>query len=106
MTNFEKRACEILEGLKPLKYSPILKGVSKVIGAPKKLDQALTSFFKGEMPDTISGGGVEKPSGAIEPEYSDLEKELILVLKKLKLNPRDPRLKKRADELRAELTKR
>ena len=105
MSKFEKRACEILEALKPIKYSPILRGISKVLGAPKKLDAALTAFTRGQMDEPISGGGVEKPSGVIEPEYSDLEKELILVLKKLKLNPKDQRLQKRAEDIRAELLK-
>ena len=105
MSMFAKRADEILEGLKPIKYSPILRGISKVLGAPRKLDSALTAFARGEMDEPVGYSGTQKKSGAIEPEYSDLEKELILVMKKLRLNPGDTRLQRRVEEIRQKLLK-
>jgi hypothetical protein len=102
--NFDKKYNEIIEGLKPISHSPILQTISKVLGKPREWDSALTRFARGEMPVTYGKAGVET-KGKLEPEYSDEEKELLLILKKLKLNPNDKFLQKRAEELRTKLLK-
>ena len=110
MNNFDKRYSEIMgEGLR----SGLAKGVGmlgKVLTFPKRLDTGIADVLKGHTHDVerkIGGSAYSKPVG--EPnkgkaeDFSDLEKELMLLMRKLKLTPNDRRLQNQIEQLKKKI---
>lgn len=86
--------------------------VGKVLSFPRRLDAGAAEVLKGYTHDVerrvggkAYGAPVGDPSVGKSEDFSDLEKELMLLYRKLKLTPRDPRLIAKIEELKKKIMK-
>jgi hypothetical protein len=109
MRDFDKRCNEISEGLR----SGLAKGIGtlgRVLTFPKRLDTGIADILKGQTQDIERkiggqsyGAAVGDPSRGRAEEFSDLEKDLMLLMRKLKLTPNDARLQQQVKDLQKKI---
>jgi len=115
MKQFDNQYEKIMNEFAPLQAlrrgaAKAVGAVGKVLSAPKKLDQALTSVaqgYTGEIERKIGGGSYYKTVGDLKSNqyaaYSDDEREYLDILKKLKLSPNNTILLRKAEELKKKI---
>jgi len=111
MTNFDARYNELMsEGLR----TGLAKGIGmagKLMTFPKRLDTGIANVLRGQSADTeriIGGKAYGEPVGAVPKggraeEFSDLEKELTLAMRRLRLTPNDKKLQAQVADLQKKI---